>query len=162
MSRIELAIRIDAPRERVFDLARSVDAHVASTQDTAEIPVAGTTTGLLALGDEVTWQARHFGVTQRLSSRITRYERPSYFRDTMLTGAFARFDHDHHFESADPSTTIMRDVFDFTAPLGPLGALADWLVLQRYMTRFLRQRAEILRELAEGSEWARYVGAQSL
>lgn len=156
MSVIELALRIAAPRERVFDLARSVDAHLASTAKTGETAVAGKTRGLLGLGEEVTWRARHFGITQHLSSRITAYERPVHFRDSMVRGAFARFDHDHHFD-ADGDHTLMRDVFDFTAPLGALGTLADRLLLHRYMTRFLTERAQVLKQLAEGADWRRFV-----
>jgi hypothetical protein len=40
----------------------------------------------------------------------------------MVRGAFARFDHDHFFNSHDGESTEMRDVFDFNSPLGPLGA----------------------------------------
>jgi hypothetical protein len=55
--RIELSIFMRAPRERMFDLARSIDAHVASTPGTDERPLdvdGGKTSALLALGDHVT------------------------------------------------------------------------------------------------------------
>jgi ligand-binding SRPBCC domain-containing protein len=145
---IELATFIRAAPERVFDLSRDVDAHVASAQGTGERAVAGKTSGLLELGDEVTWEAVHFGVRQRLTSRITRFDRPRSFRDSMVRGAFARFDHDHVFEPVDGGT-LARDVFDFTSPLGLLGRLADGMVLERHMRRFLGERMRILKELAE-------------
>lgn len=148
MSRIELTTRIRAPRERVFDLARDVDAHVASATGTDERPIAGKTSGLMELGDEVTWRARHFGVVQELTSRITAFDRPRHFRDSMVKGAFARFDHDHFFDE-DGDVTVARDVFDFTAPLGLLGRIADELVLERYMRRFLAERMRVLKEMAE-------------
>lgn len=147
--RIELCTRIRAPIEKVFDLARDVDAHVASARGTHERAVGGKISGLLGLGDEVTWEAVHFGVRQRLTSRITRFERPTYFRDSMVRGAFARFDHDHFFEPAGEGECLARDVFDFTSPLGPLGWIADTLVLERYMRRFLDVRMRILKDLAE-------------
>lgn len=75
MARIELTTRIAAPRELCFDLARSVELHTRSTGRSREAAVRGRTTGLLALGDEVTWRAKHFGVWQTLTSRITAYER---------------------------------------------------------------------------------------
>jgi ligand-binding SRPBCC domain-containing protein len=164
---IELSVRIVAPRERVFDLARSIDAHVASTPGTDERPVAragGRTAGLMALGDEVTWRARHLGIVQHLTSRIVAYDRPRHFRDSMVRGAFARFDHDHYFEDDGPETTSMRDVFDFTSPLGALGRAVDALYLDGYMRRFVVRRAQILKELAEGdrSVWARFLDARSV
>lgn len=151
MSRIELVTRIRAPRERVFDLARDVDAHVASATGTDERPIAGKTSGLMSLGDEVTWRARHFGIVQELTSRITMFDRPRHFRDSMVKGAFARFDHDHWFEEDGEGVTIARDLFDFDAPLGPLGTIADRLFLHRYLRRFLEVRMKVLKEMAEQS-----------
>lgn len=143
--------------ERVFDLARSVDAHVASATGTHERPVGGKTRGLLGLGEEVTWEARHLGLRQRLTSRITAFDRPRYFRDSMVRGAFARFDHDHHFEPVAGGATRCLDVFDFDAPLGPLGDVAEWLFLERYMRRFLEERLRVLEQLATGEDWRRFV-----
>lgn len=48
---IELHWKVRAPAPRIFDLARSVDAHVASTEGTREKAVGGKTSGLLDLGD---------------------------------------------------------------------------------------------------------------
>lgn len=159
MPTIELTTLIRAPIERVFDLARSLDLHAASMAHTGERAVAGVTSGLIEAGQEVTWEARHFGVRQRLTSHITVCERPRHFADTMVRGAFARFDHDHYFIPAGPdgTHTSMRDVFDFTAPLGPLGWLADRLFLTRYMRNLLLRRNAVLREAAEGTRWMDYL-----
>lgn len=148
MSRIELAIFIAAPIERCFDLARDVEAHVASTRGTEERVVGGRTTGHLELHDEVTWEAVHFGVRQRLTSRITELARPTHFRDSMVRGAFERFDHDHFFTEGNGGTHC-RDVFDYDAPLGLLGRIAERTFLDRYMRRFLETRLRMLKEMAE-------------
>ena len=142
MPTIELITEIDAPIERVFDLARSLDLHMDSMAQTGERAVAGVTSGLIDAGQEVTWQARHFGVWQHLTSRITVCDRPTHFADTMVRGAFKRFDHDHYFTVAGSGgkDTMMRDVFDFDAPLGPLGWLAERLFLTRYMRNLLLKR----------------------
>lgn len=70
--RLETVIR--APRMTCFDLARSVGAHLGSTADTGERVVSGRRSGLLELGEEITWEARHLGVRQQLTARITRLE----------------------------------------------------------------------------------------
>jgi len=157
MPRIVLVVDIAAPIERCFDLCRSIDAHVQSAAATGERAVAGVTTGLMRLGETVTWEARHFGVRQRLTSRITAYDRPRHFRDSQVRGAFARFDHDHEFEPLPDGRTRMRDVFDYTAPLGLLGRLADSLFLAAYMRRFLEARNRELVRLAESAAGDRYV-----
>ena len=150
---LELTTRIRAPLQRCFDLARSVDLHRLSADHTGEQIVAGVRHGLMGPGDEVTWRARHFAVWQRLSSRITAFDPPRHFRDSMLRGAFARFDHDHVFDALADDRTDMHDIFDFTSPLGPLGRIADALVLTRHLRRFLAERNHVLKQIAESDEW---------
>jgi ligand-binding SRPBCC domain-containing protein len=147
---IVLRTRIVAPPARCFDLARDVELHQRSTAASRERAVAGVTAGLLGAGDEVTWEATHFGVRQRLTSRITEFDSPKRFVDEMVRGAFARFRHEHQFLSV-PDGTEMVDIFDYTAPLGPLGWLADGLFLRRYMTTLLRERNAYLKRAAEST-----------
>ena len=156
MSIIDVAIDINAPLAVCFDIARSVDAHLESARSTGERAVSGVTSGLLNLGDEVTWRATHFGVTQDLTSRIVAFDRPHHFRDQMVRGAFRRIVHDHYFEPVAGGTR-MRDVFDFTAPFGVLGTLVDKLVLTAYLRRFLESRAEALKQLAESDAAGRFI-----
>ncbi len=144
--RVETFIR--AAPEVCFDLARDVEAHVASTARTKERVVGGVTRGLLDLGDEVTWEAVHFGVRQRLTSRITRLDRPRMFVDEMVRGAFASFEHLHEFSPADGGTRMV-DVFTYRAPLGVIGRVADVLFLERYMRTFLTERARSLKATLE-------------
>ena len=148
MATIRLSTDIAAGPACCFDLARSVEAHLESTGATGERAVAGVTSGLLELGDEVTWRARHFGIVQEFTSRITAFDRPRHFRDQMVRGAFRRVVHDHHFEAL-PAGTRMVDVFDFAAPWGVLGRLAERWFLTAYLTRFLETRAAVLKRLAE-------------
>jgi len=143
---VKTAIR--APIERCFDLARNVDVHVQSTARTKERAVGGVTHGLMELGQEVTWEATHFGIRQRLTSRITAYDRPRSFRDSQVRGAFLRFDHDHLFSCMDGLTT-MTDVFDYTPPWRWLGRVADRLFLEQYMQRFLTERQKVIKSIAE-------------
>jgi ligand-binding SRPBCC domain-containing protein len=139
---------IRAPLERCFDAARDIDVHMVSMTNTNEKAIAGRTSGLIELGETVTWRARHFGITQALTSRITAFDRPHYFQDTMERGAFKSFRHDHVF-TPDGNGTNMRDLLVFAAPLGVLGLLAEALVLQRYLERLLVGRAAVIKEAAE-------------
>jgi ligand-binding SRPBCC domain-containing protein len=74
----------------------------------------------------------------------------------MVRGAFARFDHDHFFTPVRGGT-VLRDVFDYRAPLGPLGWLAERLFLSAYMKRFLLTRLRELKALAESDGWAEFL-----
>jgi ligand-binding SRPBCC domain-containing protein len=159
MPRIELVTDIDAPRERVFDLARSVDLHMASTAASSETVIAGVRKGLMGLGDSVTWRARHLGLWHKLTSEITQFNPPAHFRDSMVRGSFRRFDHDHSFEPSGKAGehTVMYDVFDFTSPFGPLGRLVDRVLLTKYMRQLLEERNRIIKRAAETDEWSLYL-----
>lgn len=149
MATVRVETDIAAPPARCFDLARSVEAHTASAQGTLERAVSGKTSGLLALGDEVTWRGRHFGVTQELTSRITRFDPPTHFQDVMVRGAFSSLVHDHSFIAIDAGTRMV-DLVVYRAPLGPLGRLAEVTFLTAYLRRFLVERGQFLKRLAEG------------
>lgn len=148
MPTIRIETRIDAPPACCFDLARDVDAHRQSLAHTGERAVAGVMAGLLGPGDTVTWEGKHLGIRQRLTARITEYERPRWFVDEMVRGAFKEFTHVHEFRPA-PAGTLMIDTFRYTAPLGPLGRFADVVFLCRYMRGLLRERGLHLKRLAE-------------
>ncbi|WP_407547527.1 SRPBCC family protein [Streptomyces sp. Pv4-95] len=140
MKHFEVVTAIAAPPDQVFAVCLDVEAHTRSMADSAERAVGGRTRGELSLGDTVTFQARHFGLTWRLKARITSYDRPRRFVDEQESGPFALWRHAHHFEPDGNGGTIMRDVIDFASPLGPVGRIADRFVLGRYMPHLIRTR----------------------
>jgi ligand-binding SRPBCC domain-containing protein len=164
MQTITVETEIAAPLERCFLLSLSIDLHVESTAQTGERAIAGVTRGLIGPGETVTWQGRHFGLMLRHETRITQYDRPGHFQDAMVKGAFRSFVHDHFFEARGLGGTLMRDELRFAAPLGPLGWVAETLVLRDYLRRFLMERNEVIRRTAEGEPevWQRYLGSACL
>jgi ligand-binding SRPBCC domain-containing protein len=148
MPKIELLTKINAPIEKVFDLARSIELHKESTKQTGEQAIAGRTSGLIGMGQTVTWRAKHFGVWQILTSKITEFEQPYLFVDEMVQGVFKNIRHEHHFIKTGDHT-VMNDVFVFESPFGILGRLFNWLVLRRYMTKLLKERNRVIKEVAE-------------
>lgn len=152
MPRIVINTLIDAPIDRCFDLSRSIDLHKISTSDTNEEAIAGKTAGLIELGESVTWQATHFGIRQKLTSKITEMDRPICFVDEMVTGAFRSFRHEHRFAVKD-GKTLMMDEFVYRSPLGLLGSLADILFLEKYMRKLLTKRNNMIKQYAESDLW---------
>ncbi|MFI6899626.1 cyclase [Nonomuraea sp. NPDC050394] len=150
MPRFEVVTLIQAPVEVVFDTSLSVETHTSSMRASRERAVAGVTSGQLTLGDQVTWQARHFGISWRLTSTISACTRPSFFVDEQVAGPFRRWHHAHHFQ-ASTDGTVMRDVVDFAAPYGLLGVFADLLVLRRHMTRLIILRNQHIKAVTEAS-----------
>ncbi|QEM13962.1 SRPBCC family protein [Mucilaginibacter rubeus] len=150
-SQILLATHINAPIEKVFDIARNIDVHIESTKHTGEQAIAGRTSGLIELGESVTWRAKHFGVWQTLTSKIIEMEYPNHFTDIMVEGVFKSFTHEHYFYPI-LNQTMMRDIFTFESPGGIVGDIANWLFLSNYMTRLLLKRNEVIKQVAEASQ----------
>jgi hypothetical protein len=97
VSSIRLETLIAAPIGDCFHLSLSVDAHTASMSESGERAIGGVTSGMMKLGDTVTWRARHFGVAFRMTSAITSYEYPGRFVDEQQRGPFRRWWHEHTF-----------------------------------------------------------------
>ncbi|NDI35893.1 SRPBCC family protein [Chengkuizengella sediminis] len=145
---IKTSFIIDASPKICFDLARNIEVHMMSASKTKEKAIAGKTSGLIELHESVTWEAVHLGIRQRLTARITEFDSPNLFVDEQVSGAFKRFKHTHEFISYQGGTHMI-DTFDYTAPFGLIGKLADILFLKKYMYKFLTTRNETLKMMAE-------------
>ncbi len=152
MPQIELETIINSSIEICFDLSRSIDLHKISTAATKEKAIDGTTSGLINLNEFVTWQAIHFGISQKLTSKITQYNRPFHFRDEQQKGPFKYLIHDHYFETTDDKV-IMKDIFKFQSPFGYAGKLIDKFVLFNYLKKLLLKRNETIKDFAETQKW---------
>lgn len=104
MPTIRIETKIKSKIEICFDLSRSIDLHQISTAKSNEKAIDGITTGLISVGEFVTWQAIHFGIKQNLTSKITQFRRPYHFRDEQMKGAFKYIIHDHNFGQMLPGS----------------------------------------------------------
>lgn len=146
---IRLVTDINAPIATCFDMARDIGLHPQTVRGSQERAIAGRVRGLLGPGEWVTFEAKHFGVWQRLTARMTAFEAPILFADEMTQGAFKSLTHRHEFSPRLDGGTRMTDTLEFISPLGVLGRLADRLFLERHMRRFLEGRNRELKRLAE-------------
>jgi ligand-binding SRPBCC domain-containing protein len=156
MSSIIIETQISAKPAICYQLALSVDLHQVSTSKTSEHIVGGVREGILKLGDTVTWKAKHFGIWQTLTTKITEAEQYDYFVDAMLQGAFKSMKHEHQFIENEAGT-LMKDIFTFTSPLGFLGKFFNFLILENYMKRFLIERNQTIKAIAESERWKKFV-----
>ena len=124
---------------RLFDLARDVSAHTESMSRSRESAIGGVRSGLIGLGEDVTWRAWHFGLPLRMTSRITAMSPPSSFTDEQIRGPFRYFRHHHEF-TPQGTGTLMVDRVAFAAPLGILGRAAESLLLADYLRKIIEQR----------------------
>ena len=153
---VEHSILIHAPIERCFALSTSI----ALVQRILGMrPVRGRTTGFVTAGDTVLWRGWQLGLPQLHESLIQPFERPTYFRDSMVRGRFRSFHHDHRFLPQPDGSTLLADQVHFSMPFGLAGALVGRFLLLPHIRRLLRRRFALLKQLAEGSEWQCYLSA---
>jgi ligand-binding SRPBCC domain-containing protein len=151
-----LQTTIEAPLERCFDLARSIDFHKHSVSSTQEQAIGGVSSGLIDMGQQVQWRAKHFGLWLHMTVTITEMKRPSHFQDVMISGPFRYFKHDHTF-TQQSRNTIMIDSLEFASPVPVLGSLADIVVLRSHLKRFLQGRNLALKAAAESDQWRNFL-----
>lgn len=159
MVRIKLNTWVDAPVERCFKLATSVEFLIASARPTKEMAVSGVTKGLLREGDSVKWSARHFRARFTHTSLVEVWKPFLHFRETVTAGIFARYEHEHFFAAMDDGTRV-RDELTFVARFGTVGRMLESLVLRRYITSLLKRRNAALKQAAESQEWRLYLDGQ--
>jgi ligand-binding SRPBCC domain-containing protein len=152
MPLIQLQTEINSTAEICFDLSRSIDLHKISTAQTNETAIDGITKGLIGNAEFVTWQATHFGIKQRLTTKITAYNRPFHFCDEQIKGPFKRLKHDHLFAVSN-NLVLMTDKFFFESPFGIAGHIFNTILLTRYLKRFLVERNRIIKDFAETGKW---------
>ncbi len=84
------------------------------------------------------------GIPMTWTTRIAGYEPPHRFRDVQLQGPYARWEHTHTFEAV-PGGTLVRDEIEYAVPFGPLGDVANALLVRSELERIFRHRAETIR-----------------
>ena len=148
MPTLIIETEINAPPEVCFDLVRDISLHVQTTKQTDEKAVAGRTHGKIELGETVTFEGKHFGIRQRLTVKVTEFERPRFFTDEMLEGTFKSFKHKHEFIPKD-NGTLMRDTLEWTSPFGFLGKIVDTFLLESHLRQLVSRRNAELKRVAE-------------
>jgi len=147
-------IAVYAPIERCFQLSTSL----ALVQlDLKMRPVSGSTAGFVAADDNVLWRGRKFGLPQMHHSLIDAFEPPLFFRDRMIAGRFAAFQHEHRFIAQLDGSVLLRDELRFSLPWGLPGVLAGRLLLLPHVRSLLHTRLARIKRLAESEGWRRYL-----
>lgn len=103
-------------------------------------------------GTLIRYRLRLHGIPVSWLTRIDEWDPPRGFVDRQLRGPYRLWHHTHSFEPLGPERTRMVDIVRYAQRLGPLGSLAEALVVQRDLGRiFDFRRDEIAsRVLAEG------------
>lgn len=156
MPYIHLTTFIAAPPERVFDLSRSIDLHKTSMQKYGEMPVQGTTFGLMNEGETVTWKAKHLFKERFLKVKMTFLKKPYLFIDEQVEGDFQSLKHEHYFKEIQ-NGTLLIDQFRYEIGRGKLGNLFAQIYLTKYLERLLEERNRFIKDVAESPQWKKFL-----
>lgn len=156
MTTIRLTTWVNAPVERCFLLATSIDFSSLLSNEVLTRPAGPDS---LKLGDSLGWR---MGWNKQLyTSRIDAIRPYSYFRETMVSRIFQNYEHDHHFAQMDDGTRVRNEI-RFRTRLGPVGRLVELTMLRASLAKMLATRNAELKRLAESNEWQKYVEASDV
>ncbi|MBS1803577.1 MAG: hypothetical protein JST28_09420 [Acidobacteria bacterium] len=145
---------VRAPIARCFALS----THLAVVEMTLAMrPVSGRVKGAVIGGDTVLWRGWKWGLPHAHESLIEAFDPPRFFRDRMLAGRFAAFQHDHRFTLQENGLVLLRDEVRFRMRWGVAGMMTGRALVAPHVRKLLRERFALIKRLAEGEEWQRYV-----
>lgn len=95
-------------------------------------------------GLEIDYRLRPLlGIPVPWRTRIDAYDPPNGFSDVELRGPYRRWEHRHTFRAVEGGT-LMTDEIVYEIPLGPLGDLANRLVVRSELRHIFAYRAEAI------------------
>ncbi len=97
-------------------------------------------------GTQIDYTIHWLGLPMGWTSVITNYDPPHMFVDEQTRGPYAYWHHRHDFFS-DAQGTIIADRVQYSLPLGPLGRLAQGILVKRQLLAIFRFRQKSVSEL---------------
>jgi ligand-binding SRPBCC domain-containing protein len=147
---LERSVRIAAPVEEVF--AFHLDTRNAALISPRSMRVLGVEgTFPVVAGARVVMRLRPAGSPIAMSwrVRIEEVEAPARIVDVAERSPFASWRHEHLFRSAGGGGCEMTDRLEYRLPGGPVGRLADRLLVRRRLEHAFAERHRLTREVLE-------------
>ena len=152
MEKIEFSTNIKAPIHRCFDLARSIDFRKISLGDLNEKSVAGCTSGLIGPNQRVLIQSAVGGFSLSTDLKIEKFNPPFFFSYEIEESVFHSIVHDYYFYDISEETVMINHLY-YRTRWGLAGNILNLIFLNKYLTRLITKRNELLREYAESDKW---------
>ena len=135
---------LDAPIDEVFAFFSSPGNLAALTPPELGFQIVGDPPEM-GTGTVIDYAIRVAGAPVRWRSRIEHWEPGAGFVDSQERGPYRAWWHEHRFTEHD-GKTIMEDVVHYAPPFGPIGALANRLVVERMLRRIFGYRRAAIRQ----------------
>lgn len=106
----------------------------------------------MGVGTLIEYRLRLHRVPVRWRTRIEAWEPPHRFVDAQIRGPYSLWEHTHTFQEDGPEATIIEDRVRYAIPFGPLGELANRLLVQRDLRQIFDYRRDaVAREMVRDS-----------
>lgn len=156
MPTIEFETTVAAPLAKVWALHQDVSNLVALSSPRDEVrieradlpPTVGGRLVIHAKGPlgAIRWVARFVEI---VPPHAVVFGEEARFVDEQESGPFKRWRHAHEFEAIDAKTTRIVDRITYTVGYGPLGALADFLLVRPRLRAMFRHRHATTKRMLE-------------
>lgn len=137
---------IPRPRAEVFHFFEEARNLEAITPPFLKFRVVTPEPIAMGVGTLIDYRLSLFGVPFKWKTRIDEYVPNERFVDRQLRGPYKKWVHLHTFEDAPNGSTLMTDRVDYEVPLGPLGAIARRLFVDRTVRRIFAHRTKVIAE----------------
>ncbi len=101
-------------------------------------------------GAEFDYIIKWLGFPMKWRSLISKYDPPHCFVDEQIVGPYKSWHHRHTFAETE-NGIIVGDHLEYTLPLGPLGSLAQTLMVKRQVQQIFCFRQKALAKIFAGS-----------
>ena len=157
MPTLEFQTIVAAPLEAVWaffaDVEKSLPALTSPqegvTIESADTPVQAGSRIVLGLNGplgRVRWVAR---IVEHAPPHAVMFGLEARFIDEQESGPFRFWRHAHEFEAVDAKTTRVVDRITYRVPFGPIGWVADWVLVRPKLRAAFHFRHEQLRRIFE-------------
>ncbi len=100
----------------------------------------------MSVGTEIRYRLKLHGIPVNWLTRIEEWDPPANgtggFVDRQLRGPYALWHHTHSFETIDADHTRMVDIVRYGHRFGPLGTIAEHLIVKRDLRRIFDYRRD--------------------
>ena len=141
---LEQTTHIQAPLSEVFPFFSKAANLALLTPTWTDFRILEHPEGETLAGSHIVYRLKLFGVPIRWKTLIAVWEPGVRFVDTQLKGPYRLWWHEHHFEAAPEGGVQMVDRVSYTIPLGPLGRIANTVMVAPLLQRIFAWRAEAI------------------
>lgn len=137
---------IDLPAPQVFDFFGSIQNLERLTPKNLRFKFRGDPPEM-TLRAVIRYRVHIMGLPINWTTRITEWDPPHRFVDVQERGPYAQWTHTHIFEPLDQDRTMMRDRIAYSMRFGPLGEVANRLLVESQLRTIFAYREQTVSAL---------------